>query len=132
MAKTAFLWLALATAPAAASPPYAPLDDRPLSANYHRCTVEDPSTAGLGRCAEVELQRQEERLNRTYRQVMARLGPERRTALRTAERAWVEDRRRACDRVYRFMEGGTGDGLALDTCLSLRALRRIAWLARYR
>jgi uncharacterized protein YecT (DUF1311 family) len=127
------LWLMLSLAAAAASQPVGgPYDDRPLSREYHRCVRADSSTAGTGQCLETEVQWQEGRLNQAYRMVMARLPAARKAALLISERAWVTARKRECDRVYREMEGGTGDGIAIDTCLAVRAAERTAWLERFR
>jgi uncharacterized protein YecT (DUF1311 family) len=106
--------------------------DTLLTREYHRCIKDDPSNAGWGQCLEREDDRQEGRLNQAYRMVMSRLPASRKTALLTSERTWVKTRKRECDRVYREMEGGTGDGPALLLCLSVRAAERTAWLERFR
>ncbi|HEX4736200.1 MAG TPA: lysozyme inhibitor LprI family protein [Allosphingosinicella sp.] len=128
--------LALTLGLAAVMPAHtAPLDaysDRPLSADYHRCVGPNPSNSGMGQCIELEVERQEGRLNEAYRLVISRLPAARQAALRASERAWVKARRAECDRIYREMEGGTGDGLALDTCLAVRAVGRTAWIERFR
>jgi uncharacterized protein YecT (DUF1311 family) len=134
MNGSAILWLVLATG--AATPVRAAAGDmydaRHLSAEYHRCFAQDSSTAGMGQCLELELERQEGRLNQAYRMVMLRLPAPRKASLLTSERAWVKARQRECDRAYREMEGGTGDGAASLMCLSVRAAERTAWLERFR
>lgn len=107
-------------------------DQARLSRAYHQCLGRDPSNSDIGQCIEAERERQEARLNEAYRMVMARLAPPRRVALRASERAWVRSRQGECDRVYREMEGGTGDGIALDTCMSVRAAERTARLEALR
>lgn len=134
MRPTAALALMLggaAIAPAHAAPAD-PYSDRTLSAEYHRCTGSDAGSSVKGQCIELELERQEGRLNEAYRLVMSHLPPARQAALRQSERAWIKARHAECDRIYREMEGGTGDGLALDTCLAVRAIERTAWIEHFR
>jgi uncharacterized protein YecT (DUF1311 family) len=107
-------------------------NDKRLSAEYHRCFAQDSSTAGMGQCLELELERQEGRLNQAYRMVMMRLPAARKATLLASERAWVRARKRECDRAYKEMEGGTGDGAAYLMCSSVRAAERTAWLERFR
>jgi uncharacterized protein YecT (DUF1311 family) len=128
--------LGLASGLAAVHPASAPAADpysiRNLSAEYRRCAGPDPAMSAAGQCIELELGRQEGRLNEAYRIVMARLAPARRDALRASERIWVKARHRECDLIYREMEGGTGDGVALDTCLAVRAAERTSWIEGFR
>jgi uncharacterized protein YecT (DUF1311 family) len=119
-----------AAAPAAATDDI--YDARHLSAEYHRCFAQDSSTAGMGQCLELELERQDGRLNQAYRMVTMRLPAPRKAQLLTSERAWVKARKRECDRAYREMEGGTGDGAAYLMCMSVRASERTAWLEKFR
>ena len=133
MRRRAMLWLLAAlgvAAPAAAAGDT--YRDTLLSREYHRCIREDPSNAGLGQCLELEIERQEGRLNQAYRMVMARLPAARKAALLRSERAWVKARKRECDAVYREMEDGTGAGPAQLTCESVRAAERTSWLERFR
>ncbi len=67
-----------------------------------------------------------------YRVALSRLPPARQAALRASERAWIKARQAECGRLYREMEGGTADGLTLDTCMAVRAIERTAWLEHYR
>src|SRR4051812_26644115 len=57
-----------------------------LSREYHRCLGANPSNAEMGQCLELEIERQEGRLNQAYRMVMARLPAPRKAALLTSER----------------------------------------------
>src|SRR3954452_1373144 len=75
--------------------------DTLLTREYHRCIKEDSSNAGWGQCLEHEDDRQEGRLNQTYRMVMARLPAPRKAALLTSERTWVKARKRECDAAFR-------------------------------
>lgn len=120
--------VAVVLAPAVADP----YSDRILSAEYHRCAGPNGAMSAAEQCIELEMERQEGRLNEAYRIVMSRLKPARQAALRDSERAWIKARHAECDRIYREMEGGTGDGLALDTCLAVRAVERTAWIEHFR
>jgi uncharacterized protein YecT (DUF1311 family) len=126
------LMLGLGVAAPTGAAPGEPYREALLSREYHRCYAEDSSNAGMGQCLELESERQEGRLNQAYRMVMARLPAARKAALLTSERAWAKARERECERVYREMEGGTGDGAARLLCLSVRAAERTAWLERFR
>ncbi|MDB5693270.1 MAG: hypothetical protein JWO81_2333 [Alphaproteobacteria bacterium] len=134
MRRSAILWLMLglgAAGPARAASGDV-YNDRLLSREYHRCFAEDSSTSGMGQCLEYEEERQEGRLNQAYRMVMTRLPAARKAALLSSERAWVKARERECERVYRDMAGGTGDGAARLMCRSVRAAERTSWLERFR
>ena len=130
--KTILLLILVLAAAAPAAATGGGYRDTLLSREYHRCIKEDPSNAGLGQCLELESERQEGRLNQTYRMVMARLPTARKTALLNSERSWVNARKRECDAVYREMEGGTGAGVAQLMCESVRAAERTNWLERFR
>jgi uncharacterized protein YecT (DUF1311 family) len=130
-AALALMLGAAAVTPANAAPAD-PYSDRSLSAEYHRCAGPNGAMSEAEQCIELEMERQEGRLNEAYRLVISRLPPSRQAALRASERVWVKARQAECDRIYREMEGGTGDGLALDTCLAVRAVERTAWIERFR
>lgn len=133
MRRTALLALMAGLTVAAAPPvPADPESDRTLSAEYHRCAGPNDGMSVAEQCIEPELWRQDGRLNEAYRLALSRVPPARRAALRDSERAWIKARQAECDRIYRSMEGGTGDGLALDTCMAVRAIERTTWLEHYR
>jgi uncharacterized protein YecT (DUF1311 family) len=55
-----------------------------------------PTTAAMLRCAHDEFIFQDKRLNDVYRTLMARLGVQDKSALRSAESAWIVDKERRC------------------------------------
>ena len=122
----------LCIAAQAKAAPADPESDRTLSAEYHRCAGPNDGMSAAEQCIEPELWRQDGRLDEAYRLALSRVPPARRAALRDSERAWIKARQAECDRIYRSMEGGTGDGLALDTCMAVRAIERTTWLEHYR
>ncbi|HEX5184561.1 MAG TPA: lysozyme inhibitor LprI family protein [Allosphingosinicella sp.] len=122
----------LCVAASAKAAPADPTSDRTLSAEYHRCAGPNDGNSAAEQCIEPEFWRQDGRLNEAYRAAMARLAPARQAALRDSERAWVKARQAECNRLYREMEGGTADGLTLDTCMAVRAIERTAWLEHFR
>ncbi|HEY1605893.1 MAG TPA: lysozyme inhibitor LprI family protein [Allosphingosinicella sp.] len=132
MRTKAMLALSLCVAAPATAAPADPSSDRTLSAEYHRCAGPNDGMSVAEQCIEPELDRQEGRLNEAYRLIMSRLPPARQAALRASDRTWIKARHAECDLIYRAMEGGTGDGLALDTCLAVRAIERTAWIEHYR
>lgn len=106
------------------------------SAAYRNCLATGDAakgvTSGLLDCNGTEIDRQDARLNRTYRAVMARLGPHGRTKLRASERAWIGERDRSCRRAAKPSEGGTLASVIYSGCILDRTIERTIWLERYR
>lgn len=106
------------------------------SAAYRTCLATGDAakgvTSGLLDCNGAEIDRQDARLNRTYRAVMARLAPPARTKLRASERAWIVERDRSCRRDSKAAEGGTLASVIYSGCILDRTIERTIWLERYR
>ena len=106
------------------------------SAAYRTCMATGDAargvTVGLLDCNGLEIDRQDARLNRTYRAVMARLGPRGRTRLRASERAWIGQRDRGCRRTSGLADGGTLASVMYSACILDRTIERTLWLERYR
>lgn len=64
-------------------------------------------TSEMRDCSAAEYERQDQALNATYRDLMARLPAELKTELRDAQRAWIGFRDAECD--YRSLAQGGGD-----------------------
>jgi uncharacterized protein YecT (DUF1311 family) len=64
---------------------------------------EDPSTFGMADCSKREYLVWDERLNDTYRKMMAELAPEQRRELRDLQRAWIALSDKKCG-FYRVMQ----------------------------
>jgi len=109
----------------------------PIDRRFDACVKQDPTTAGMVRCAEEALRAWDEEMNRAYRELQGRLDPGGREALRTAQRAWLAWR----DAEFRFigrlygsragtmylpMEVGRRVDLVRQRTLELRAYRALA------
>lgn len=66
----------------------------------------DPSTYGMVNCSTIEYNVWEDRLNRTYKELISTLDPKPKVRLRDIERAWIAFRDKKCD-FYQRDEGGT-------------------------
>ncbi|WP_194788929.1 lysozyme inhibitor LprI family protein [Pseudomonas sp. UFMG81] len=77
--------LALATAQA---------DD--YSPAYTQCMDKASSTVAMGACIQAETQLQDDRLNRVYKQLMAKLDGQRQKDLREVQRNWLKYRDGHC------------------------------------
>jgi uncharacterized protein YecT (DUF1311 family) len=102
------------------------------------------TTIGMTDCTGREINAWDERLNRTYRAVLAgelgrlatqRPGPSGQSRkvtgadlLRDAQRAWIAARDKKCDAAGLPMEGGTGAGLLSMGCLLQETARQVLWL----
>ncbi|HEX5779913.1 MAG TPA: lysozyme inhibitor LprI family protein [Xanthobacteraceae bacterium] len=64
---------------------------------------EDPSTYGMANCSKREYLVWDERLNATYRQMMAELAPDQRRELRNLQRVWIDLSDKKCG-FYRVMQ----------------------------
>lgn len=102
----------------------APLPAAELSQEFALCMdAGDGSTAGMLECIGAEYERQDQRLNRVYRQLMSQLGAERQQALKTAQRLWLQFSEANCA-FYDDPDGGTSARLAANDCaLRMRAER---------
>lgn len=105
------------------------------------CGETAETTIELNDCAKQELDRAEARLNKTWKEVMARLAERTdepdataaREQLRDAQRTWVKFREQDCQAVYTLWQSGTMRTLLHLGCLSGHADRRTKdleeWLA---
>lgn len=88
-----------------------------------------PSTAGkqgcadlltqheMNRCAQEEYKKADAALNRAYQQAMAKLSPEHKSKLKTAQLAWIKFRDAHCDCEAFTFDGGSMEPLIKFTCL---------------
>ena len=110
--------------------------ERRLSAEYRQCFATGDAargvTSAMMSCTGEEIDRQDARLNRTYRTAMMRLKPAAKARLRASERRWIAERDRGCRRSARTFEGGTAAGLSYSGCILDETVRRTMWLERYR
>jgi uncharacterized protein YecT (DUF1311 family) len=77
--------------------------DEGLSKEYSDCVkdkAENGTTADMLECDADELDRQDARLNNTYKNLMSKLSPDRKKALLKAQQAWIKFREANCDYWY--------------------------------
>ncbi|WP_448096306.1 lysozyme inhibitor LprI family protein [Luteibacter yeojuensis] len=86
-----------------------------------------PTTAAMLRCAHDEFIFQDKRLNDIYRTLTARLSVQDKTELRSAERAWLVDKKRRCALPE---DPGTTDQVTSADCEVREAAKRAAELER--
>ena len=83
-------------------------------------------------CIAAEYQRQDARLNATYRTVL-HAGPAAEQArLRSLQREWIARRKRRCAAAVGDEEGGSIVPLIIDGCYTTEAIRRTMFLETYR
>lgn len=63
---------------------------------YTQCMDKASSTLAMGACIQAETQLQDERLNRVYKQLMAKLGAAQQKDLREVQRTWMKYRDGNC------------------------------------
>lgn len=118
--------LALASPEAfAASDPIDP--QKEYSPAYDRCLSSGDAikgvTVAMAGCTNQELQKQDARLNRAYKAVMARRSKTEQAKLRTVQRAWIKRRDAECQE---DLTGGTIDMLNIGGChLSMTTVRAV-------
>lgn len=66
------------------------------SPTYTQCMDNASSTLAMGACIQAETQLQDERLNRVYKQLMAKLGATQQKDLREVQRTWMKYRDGNC------------------------------------
>lgn len=82
-------------------------EDAHLTKQYSSCMDKAGGvTVNMLDCMGAETKRQDARLNQAYKDVMARLSPERKKQLQEAQRAWIKYRDANC-RFYADPDGGS-------------------------
>ncbi|AZL75552.1 lysozyme inhibitor LprI family protein [Pseudomonas oryziphila] len=66
------------------------------SASYTQCMDKASSTLAMGACIQAETKLQDERLNRVYKQLMAKLEGQQQKDLREVQRSWIKYREGNC------------------------------------
>ncbi|MDZ4020199.1 MULTISPECIES: lysozyme inhibitor LprI family protein [Pseudomonas] len=66
------------------------------SASYTQCMDKASSTLAMGACIQAETKLQDERLNRVYKQLMAKLEGQQQKDLREVQRSWIKYRDGNC------------------------------------
>ncbi len=89
-------------------------------------------TVEMHDCISGEDERQDARLNATYKVVLARLSPNQQTKLRKTERVWLKTIKANCDHAGDENEGGTAQEIEIAGCYMEETARRADALARYK
>lgn len=82
----------------------------------------------MNRCAQDEYKKADVELNKVYQQTMAKLSPEHRQKLKTAQLAWIPFRDAHCDCDAFIFDGGSMQPLIQFTCLESETRNRIKQL----
>lgn len=90
-------------------------------------------TAAIRDCLHEEIARQDEKLNVSYRAIMARLNAKQRRKLRSSERHWLAGLNADCEKMAYADVDGTASLILYDGCVLSMRQQRSAWLiARYK
>lgn len=119
--------LAIAAAPFAAS-----AHENGLSKPYAACMDKSGGvTMDMIECITAEYQRQDARLNNTYKAVMAELPPPRKKQLQNAQRAWIAYRDANCA-FYDDPDGGTLARVNANACMMTATAERARELESFK
>ena len=125
--KTLSITLLMACAPYAAS-----AQDAGLSKQHAACMdTSGGTTMGMIECITAETQRQDARLNKAYKAVMADLSPARKKQLLEAQRAWLKFRDANCA-FYDDPDGGTLARVNANDCVMTATATRASELERFK
>ncbi len=102
--------------------------DRRLSPGFNPCIdAASGVTVSTMSCIGLEIDRQHEALNRTFRGIISKLPRGAGNRLRASQRAWVRARDRRC-----WHKGpGTLEVVIAKHCILNETIRRTIWLERY-
>lgn len=99
-------------------------DDVGLSKQYSACMEKSNGvTVEMVNCIGAETKRQDTRLNKAYKDLMATLSPARKKQLQDAQRLWVKYRDANCN-FYADPEGGTIVQVTTSDCFMDATARR--------
>ena len=125
--KALSITLLMACAPYAAS-----AQDAGLSKQHAACMDKSGGTTmGMIECITTETQRQDARLNKAYKAVMADLSPARKKQLLEAQRAWLKFRDANCA-FYDDPDGGTLARVNANDCMMTATAERARELERFK
>ena len=107
--------------------------DAGQSSAYRACR-NDPqvTTYSLEMCQITEMKLQDSALNLQWATTLARLGPDRVSILRAAERNWIKARNAHCNRKADEYAGGTMAPVLYGSCMIDETIRRTIWLEKLR
>ncbi|MGE7992612.1 lysozyme inhibitor LprI family protein [Pseudomonas sp. NPDC089554] len=99
------------------------------SSAYSQCMDKASSTVAMGECIKAETKLQDERLNRVYKQLMAKLDAGKQKSLREVQRNWITYRDGNC-RFHAQASGGTLASINGGMCVMDMTRERGAELER--
>jgi uncharacterized protein YecT (DUF1311 family) len=92
-------------------------DDVDLTKEFSACMDQSGGvTSAMLSCMGAETKRQDARLNKAYKDVMAQLSPARKTSLQEVQRLWIKYRDANCH-FYADPEGGTAASVNAASCV---------------
>lgn len=98
---------------------------------YNRCMdASGSTTVGMVDCMSAEAEIWDTQLNANYKKLMASLQPDRQTALKGAQRAWIKFRDANCDFAY-DPNGGSMARLSANDCFLRMTAERAEELASF-
>ncbi|MFJ1574145.1 lysozyme inhibitor LprI family protein [Pseudomonas sp. NPDC088322] len=100
-----------------------------FSTSYTECMDKASSTVAMSSCIQSESSLQDQRLNRVYKQLQAKLAGDAQKALRTAQRSWIKYRDDNCA-LHSQASGGTLRQIEAGTCVMGMTRDRAAELER--
>ena len=100
-------------------------EDRSLSKQYASCMDKaDVITFDRIECYGAESGRQDVRLNKTYKEIMAKLASGRKKELQEVQRAWIKYRDAKCNFYYGGSEGGSMEHEIGSSCFMFETALR--------
>ena len=102
-----------------------------LTPAVHTCerAQENNGTLQQALCYKDEVDRQDQRLNRTWAAVISGLSPDRRETLRRGEREWLKQRDADCHHEAAGYANATA-AYMFNLCMANETIRRTIWLER--
>ena len=101
------------------------------AADAHETGLSKQHAAGMTECITTETQRQDARLNKAYKALMAELPSLRKKQLQEAQRAWIKFRDTNCA-FYDDPDGGTLARVNANACMMTATAERASELERLR
>jgi uncharacterized protein YecT (DUF1311 family) len=91
------------------------------------------TTVEMRDCAGREYKQADDELNRVYRKLMAKIGNDegRKTALKTAQQAWIKYRDANCEFASYLNRGGTIEPVIRYNCMTAMTVSRMKELREY-
>lgn len=88
----------------------------------------DQTQYGLNQCANAELARETNTINKSYNTLMSKLNPSQKRQLKQAQLAWIKYKDLACKFESSGVEGGSVRPMVLSNCVSKKTAQRNAEL----